>query len=164
MSRYRKSNRMGIGRIIRQWVKKNHWEPDFDESLLSLKWSTFVGDRIGAHTRPRDLKGGVLTVIVGDSAWLNELSYLRRELIAKVNRGLGRRVVKELRLLSGVLKPSPKGAFSGAPQKRVQTPQSPPDEALVAQVLRELPEGLDPELADVIARARAAQLTEDPEE
>lgn len=157
MSGRRRSERKGLGGLIRQWVKRRRCEPQVDDSLLRLKWSSFVGERIGAHTRPRELKDGVLTVIVGDSAWLNELSFLRRELITKVNEGLGRRVVREIRLLSGPLE----RAFQDQEGKQVAARRrqdvAPPDETAIQRAAEELPEVTDPELGRAIARARAAQ-------
>lgn len=164
MSRWRRSDRVGLGKIIRQWVKKSHYEPELDESTLRLKWSTFVGERIGANTRPHSLRDGLLKVIVGNSAWLNELSFLRGELISKVNKGLGRRVVKEVRLLSGSLEASPADVAAAAPLARKKIVPKQLDEELVAEVGGDLPDVEDPELARAIARARAAQLTEDDPE
>ena len=71
------------------------------------EWPAVAGERIAKHARavsfpvappvriqPRD---GSLTVEVEGSAWMQELGFLERELVRKLNRHLGRDIVREVR-------------------------------------------------------------------
>ena len=47
-------------------------------------WPALVGDVIGAHSRPRSLRDGVLTIVVDSPAWATQLRYLEADLVASV--------------------------------------------------------------------------------
>jgi len=50
------------------------------------EWRSIVGPRIASRTRVGRLYRGVLTVKVASSAWSNELSLLKSELLGKLGR------------------------------------------------------------------------------
>jgi len=50
------------------------------------EWTKIVGARIAARTRVGGLRRGTLTIKVASSAWSNELSFLKPNLIAKLGR------------------------------------------------------------------------------
>lgn len=52
-------------------------------------WEGIVGARIAAHTTPRSLKDGVLSVDVDDPAWASQLGFMEAELIARMDGRLG---------------------------------------------------------------------------
>ncbi|HYM81105.1 MAG TPA: DUF721 domain-containing protein [Candidatus Limnocylindria bacterium] len=62
-------------------------------------WPDIVGERIARRTRARSFQDGVLLVEVEGSAWLQELGYLKRELVAQLNRRLGSNQVRGLHLV-----------------------------------------------------------------
>lgn len=71
------------------------------------EWSRLVGPRIAQHTRAVGFRQGTLRVEVEGSAWMHELSYLRHELIRKINRELGADRIRDVRFLvprKGVLR------------------------------------------------------------
>jgi predicted nucleic acid-binding Zn ribbon protein len=53
------------------------------------RWAAVVGEGIAEVTRARAQAGGVLFVAVRSSAWLNELSFMRAELLRRMNAGAG---------------------------------------------------------------------------
>jgi hypothetical protein len=55
------------------------------------------------HSEPVSLRAGVLMVAVDEAVWLTELGFLRAEMIERLNKILGRPVVKEIRLRQGKL-------------------------------------------------------------
>ncbi len=59
-------------------------------------WNTAVGEQIAKATNPEKIERGVLTVRVEKSVWRNELSYLKKEIIEKLNKLLQEEVVKEI--------------------------------------------------------------------
>ena len=49
------------------------------------------------HTRPRKVDGDVLYVATSSSVWAQELSYMSRKIINKINAKLGGNLIKEIR-------------------------------------------------------------------
>ena len=74
-----------------------------DEGLLGWRavreWEQVVGPRVARHTRAVSFRDGVLQVEVDGSAWMHELGFLKRDLVGKVNRHLGSRLVKDVRFV-----------------------------------------------------------------
>jgi predicted nucleic acid-binding Zn ribbon protein len=64
-------------------------------------WSSAVGDHIGANTRPAAFKGKFLIVNVTNSAWLQQVWFLKKEIIEKVNGCLGEDLVEEIKFKIG---------------------------------------------------------------
>lgn len=64
-------------------------------------WDRAVGAVIAEHARPATIRGGKLTVIVDSSAWMQQLTLLRPEIIAKLNSVLGRPAVEAITLRIG---------------------------------------------------------------
>ncbi len=56
---------------------------------LGQHWSDLVGPTLAAHSRPSRLDGGVLTVVVDQSAWATEFRYLAAAVGAKATAMVG---------------------------------------------------------------------------
>lgn len=108
------------------------------------------------HSEPVSLRSGVLTVAVDEAVWLTELGFLRAEMIERLNRLLGRELVREIRLRQGRLtrKRGPKAAEPASP--RTPPPLPPARAEQVAEWTREVN---DPELRASIERAARWALT-----
>jgi len=61
-----------------------------------LAWEEAAGDA-AAHSRPFRFRDSTLIVEVTESAWINELSMRKTDIINRLERAVGERVVKELR-------------------------------------------------------------------
>jgi hypothetical protein len=61
-------------------------------------WREMVGDQVAARCEPATLADGVLKVWAASAPWANELRYLAPEVIRRVNAGVGREVVRELKV------------------------------------------------------------------
>jgi len=60
-------------------------------------WERAVGPAVARYTRAVDFAQGVLRVEVEGSAWMHELSYLKRQLIEAINREIGAARVRDIR-------------------------------------------------------------------
>lgn len=87
-----------IGDAMRQAIERQGLERGIGEQRLIHQWPELVGPAIAAHATPQRLRSGVLWLQVEDAAWRQELSLMRRELVAKINAWAGEELVKELRL------------------------------------------------------------------
>jgi predicted nucleic acid-binding Zn ribbon protein len=55
------------------------------EQKAILLWSRVVGKEVKKHTKPYTIENGILVVLVDNSAWMSELTFLRTEIIKKLN-------------------------------------------------------------------------------
>lgn len=142
-----------IGEALKEYLARSGMGGLQAVSRLISGWPKLVGPGIAAHSRPQDIKGGRLSLIVDSSAWMNQLSLLSTDIIDKVNKGLGAGTVTELRFRIGKVAAAGPGARGGAggqggrPKRRSLTP----DEQ--AEVERAAAAIADPEL-----RSRARRL------
>lgn len=96
---------------------------------IFLCWNEVVGERIAARTEPFTFSRGVLTLRTHNPAWQNELTYLKAELIEKLNAALGAKVVREIKLVAGRIRPGRRGL-----QGRALPPATAEERAHVTQV------------------------------
>ena len=87
-------------------------------------WGKAVGEKVASHAAPAMLKGGLLTITVDGSAWMNQLSMLSQTIIAEVNGALGGEEVTELKFRLGKIeRPVDKKKEAEAPVKLRLTPE-----------------------------------------
>jgi len=78
---------------------------DIREQRIVLEWAAIVGERVARRTWPDGLRDGVLWVRVANSAWLQELSFLRSAMVERANELVGAPpLVREVRLHVGARK------------------------------------------------------------
>jgi hypothetical protein len=61
------------------------------------RWSEIVGENLARRAVPRSLQGKTLFIDVANSAWMQELSYLKPTLLEQFGEAVGVNVVKEIR-------------------------------------------------------------------
>jgi len=66
-------------------------------------WDQAVGGRIAQYSEPAKLNARTLTIRVAGAAWMTQLSFLKGELIAKLNGFLGAEIITEIRFIQGPL-------------------------------------------------------------
>ena len=60
------------------------------------EWPRIVGEQIAKVTSAERLDGGKLFIHVTRSTWRNELVFLKKALIAKINREMNQEIVKDI--------------------------------------------------------------------
>ena len=83
-------------------------------------WNRAVGPRIAARTEPFGFSRGVLSVRTFSAAWQNELTFLKAELIEKLNEALDSKVVSDIRIMGGG---GSKGRTKQKRNKRTERPK-----------------------------------------
>ncbi|HZY10675.1 MAG TPA: DUF721 domain-containing protein [Bacteroidota bacterium] len=76
-------DQLGLSRKIRQYQ-------------VLEKWQSFVGEQIAKVAQAERMDGGKLFVHVLNSTWRNELVFLKKELIEKINNGMNQEIVKDI--------------------------------------------------------------------
>jgi predicted nucleic acid-binding Zn ribbon protein len=65
------------------------------------QWQDVVGPTIAENARPEAIKGKLLLVNVSSAPWMQQLQFLKAELVEKLNESLGREVVQDIRFKIG---------------------------------------------------------------
>ncbi len=137
-------------------------ERDVREHRLVIEWNKVVGPKIAQRCWPSGLKDGVLSVRAASSAWLQELSFLRNQIIARANQLVGdpplvRKVAFHLGRRRGyqddvvsVLAE----ARRKQPRRRVVPHRPPPSPDTMRVIQEDANSVADPELRDIILAAR----------
>ena len=60
------------------------------------RWHQIVGEQIAKVTHADRFDGDKLIVRVSHSAWRNELIYLKKEIIAQLNKSVNEEIVKDI--------------------------------------------------------------------
>ena len=82
--------------ILAPALKKRGIPLNLETQRIARAWDDAVGPRIAAETRPDTLKRGILFVKVSNSVWMQQLHFLKAEIIEKVNRLLGKEAIGNL--------------------------------------------------------------------
>jgi predicted nucleic acid-binding Zn ribbon protein len=88
-----------IAGILSRVLRRYGLEDELKGWQAVEEWAAVVGARIAKHTTAVGFREGVLRVEVEGSAWMQELGFLQRKLIQKINRHLGRDTVREIRFI-----------------------------------------------------------------
>ncbi len=88
-----------VGSIIQQYLRETGLEPTVKSYQTLHSWPSIVGEKIARVTEPVRLKNGKLYVRVASDSWRNELLFYREEVIDKLNKAAGSRIVREIVLL-----------------------------------------------------------------
>ncbi len=71
------------------------------EQAVFAKWAEAVGEPFCDQVRPVFVAQGRLVVAVRDSAWMQEMQFVKDDLKKKLNRALGKGVIREIRFKIG---------------------------------------------------------------
>lgn len=86
-----------LGELLKDALKKAA-EPDSDPLVrIQARWVHWVGDTLGAKTRPVKLLGKRLLVAVAASAWANELDLQKSQVLDAVQKDCPEISVEDLR-------------------------------------------------------------------
>ncbi len=71
------------------------------EIVIWQVWDDVVGPQVARRARPAAIRDGVLTVTVASGPWLQQLTFLKGEIIAQLNEKVGEELVREIYLKAG---------------------------------------------------------------
>jgi hypothetical protein len=75
--------------------------------LLSRAWKEVVGERVAAHTMPAWIRSEVLWVFVDGSGWMQELTFMKLDILEQVNNKLRLTSISDIRWLQQQLEDKP---------------------------------------------------------
>jgi len=95
---------MAVSSLLSAYLRGTPAEKRLEEGRIWLIWEQAVGSRIASHAVPCAFREGVLTLTVDSAPWMQQLTYLKQELISKVNSELRQEMVKEIQMKAGLVK------------------------------------------------------------
>ena len=85
-----------IGSLFDSYFKSIGQLERYKQEYAKSNWSSIVGEKIARHTQPVSVDRGTLFVEVDNSAWLNELQFMKRDMITQLCHFLGGMYIKDI--------------------------------------------------------------------
>jgi len=97
-----------IGAILNRFLAESGLEDQIQTANMLQLWAKTVGPAAASHTRALTIKEGTLYVEVDNSAWLQQLTYLKKCYIEKLNEQAGSRSIRNIhfKMANQELKPN----------------------------------------------------------
>jgi len=96
-----------IGDILPKVLKKRKIPVRTRDHRLSDAWNKAVGPIISGNTRANNVKGDTLFVKVSTSTWMQQLQFMKQDIIDKVNAVLEDQTIKNIYFSIGDISPAP---------------------------------------------------------
>ena len=119
------------------------------EARLQQQWREIIGEPVGSHTWPVQIRFKKLYLIVRNSVWLQQLMFLKPALLAKVNEQAGSELITDIAFRVGEIP----NARTAAPASQPQ--QQPVNEAAVVEANAHAAAVQDPDLRNRLASLMA---------
>jgi len=88
-----------IGNILSKFL----YELGINKPVMKYRaltmWPEIVGERISNVTEAKRLTDGKIFVKVQNDSWRNELTFYKQEIIQKINKEIGLKIVKDIILI-----------------------------------------------------------------
>src|SRR5438132_3862323 len=89
--------------ILSKLLKSHGLTVRMMEHTLQQRWSAIVGEQVGRHSWPDSIRHRKLYLVAENSVWLQQLLFLKPELLAKINAASESELVVEIVLRVGLL-------------------------------------------------------------
>ncbi|MDP8240500.1 MAG: DUF721 domain-containing protein [Candidatus Hatepunaea meridiana] len=86
-----------INGAINDLVRSLGYESRIKEQKAIMIWEKVVGKRIAAVTNPLSIKKGILKIKVKNPPWRQELTYMKEDIIKKLNDEIGDILVSDIK-------------------------------------------------------------------
>lgn len=99
-----------ISSILTNLAPRFGMEAKLLEWRLRRHWSEIAGEQIASHTRPDQIRFKKLYLIVENSVWLQQLTFLKPALLEKINEAAGSQLVSDIIFRVGEISSEPQEA------------------------------------------------------
>ena len=90
-----------LGNVLENALKATNMQIDLSLQRLWRQWDDLVGPAIAKNARPAAIKGKLLLVNVSSAPWMQQLQYLKNDLMEKLNAAFDTPIVKDIRFKIG---------------------------------------------------------------
>jgi predicted nucleic acid-binding Zn ribbon protein len=112
-----------FGAILSGLSKRLGLQSHLFEVRLQQQWRDIIGDPVGAHTWPAQIRFKKLYLIVRNSVWLQQLIFLKPMLLAKLNERAGSELITDISFRVGEI-PEMSPASPGACPRKVDVSEA----------------------------------------
>ena len=105
-----------FGAILSGLAKRLGLQSHLFELRLQQQWRDLVGEPVGSHTWPAQVRFKKLYLIVRNSVWLQQLIFLKPALLAKLNERAGCEALTDIAFRVGEIPESRAVAAGRAPE------------------------------------------------
>ncbi|RLB04164.1 MAG: hypothetical protein DRG50_09265 [Deltaproteobacteria bacterium] len=132
--------------ILRETLRRLDLDAGMKGYAVWRIWDQVVGKTIAQQAQPAFFHRGILFVKCSSSAWIQQLQFMKGMILEGLNKRLGKKVVKEIRLQIGVV-PSP--SKEAEPLKGKEVTLNEGEKRRVEEALHPLK---DPEVREIVRR------------
>jgi hypothetical protein len=123
------------------------------ESKVWQVWAEAVGAQVAGKSQPASFRDGTLTVRVSGSAWLQQLSLMKQDIIHHLNEAVGAPLVTDIFFKQGSLSIHPEKSAEVPPKRKLSEAEKRQLAELAAPVA-------DPELREALLALFTSQLAD----
>ena len=146
-----------VSSVLEGLARRLGLESKLLESRLRRDWVSIVGEPIASNTWPDQIRYKKLYLLVHNSVWLHQLTFLKPTLVHKLNTVAGAEVVTDIVLRVGEL---PEADNLPPSPEALRATASPPSAALLAEISAHVTPIQDPVLRNRLAQLMAQELTQ----
>ncbi len=84
-----------ISDILARLQKNTALGLNLEQARIWEQWEQLAGEHLAKHCRPHSIKDGQLRIIVESPVWMHKLSYLKWDLLLRINRMAGKELVSD---------------------------------------------------------------------
>lgn len=149
-----KIERLGdiLGSVLKKRKLSLNLSGDPEVKRLREAWDKAVGARILAHARPEKLQRDTLFVRVSDSVWMQQLHFLKQDILGKINHLLDGKTVKNIHFSLGEVPPPAAGK---EPVPADTRPLKARDRKMIEENTASI---ADPELRDILKKVMTREI------
>lgn len=92
-----KKRASSLGEALRELLRNLEIETKVKQHLAAASWGKIVGENVAKVTEVDKVENGILFIKVESSAWRNELLFMKRNIIQKINTFLGDEIIRDIR-------------------------------------------------------------------
>ncbi len=131
-----------FGTVLSGLAKRLGLQSHLFELRLQQQWGDLVGEPLASHTWPQQIRFKKLSLLVRNSVWLHQLTFLKPTLIATLNQRAGTELVTDITMRVGEI-PGPTDPIPGSEKT---TDPNPPESLPTAEASSRLAGIQDPEI------------------
>ncbi len=144
-----------LGDVLQKTLKKRRLSLPTKDMRVWEAWTRSVGTLIAAQTAYDKFRNGTLFVRVANSVWLQQLQFMKKEIIEKINAVLGREAVNNIFFTVGQVADSRPGADDNVSFAADRSPLNEKDQRNVELCTSSV---RDSELKDILRRVMIKDL------
>ena len=87
-----------LGQALKELITDLGIESEVTHHQAVQLWAEVVGKKIATISQAEKIDGNILFIKVKNDSWRNELVFLKKDIIDRLNKRIGKKVVEDLRL------------------------------------------------------------------